>query len=101
MAKRTQPTAGGRLPLESMSRIVLSLIEMFVPSLMISRTTPWKARNAARVTTKDGMPTLATSMPSMRPMTTPVTMAATIATYHGTSWLVSSTARTAAQTPLA
>ncbi len=84
-----------------MARMVGSLTETFVPSFSRIRTTPWKPRNAASVTTKEGMPTLATSVPMSRPMTAPVSMAAVTAAYQGQPWSVSRMARTAAQTPLA
>ena len=77
-----------------------SVTEMFAPFLSISRATPWNARNAARVTTNDGMRTFATSVPSANPMTTPVTIDTSTARYHGQWLLVSSSARTAAHTPL-
>ena len=50
-----------------MARSTSSRTETLVPSSISSSTTPWKARNAARVTTKDGMPTLATRKPSDEP----------------------------------
>lgn len=62
---------------------------------------PWKDRNAASVTTNDGMPTFATMKPIASPMTRPVTSAASVAAYHGQPWNVSSTASTDAHTPLA
>ncbi len=84
-----------------MATITSSRTEMFVPSSTSTRTRPWKARNAARVTTNDGMPTLATSEPSTVPMITPVRMAAATQTYQGRPALARVTASTAAQTPLA
>ena len=62
---------------------------------------PWKARNAASVTTNDGMPTFDTRKPSTKPMTTPVSSAAGIAVYQLQPWLVSRIAMTAPHTPLA
>ena len=58
-------------------------MEMILPPSMSSSTTPWNARNAARVTTKDGMPIFATKVPRNRPTMLPVNIAAAIATYHG------------------
>ena len=59
-----------------------SRIETLLPPLSSISSTPWKARNAARVTTNDGMPTFATRKPSTRPMTRPVTSAAGMAQYQ-------------------
>ncbi len=73
---RPQLHPTGRLSLFS-DLMKPSGIEMFLPSPSRFSSTPWKARNAARVTTKDGMPTFDTSRPSSRPITTPVTSAAT------------------------
>ncbi len=99
-ASSSQPSTGLRLSF-AIARTVGSLTEMLVPSFSSISTTPWKPRNAASVTTKDGMPTLATSVPSSSPMAAPVSTAATTAAYQGQPWSVSRIASTAAQTPLA
>ena len=48
---------------------------MSPPSPMICSTTPCRPRNAARVTTNEGIPRRATSRPMHRPMTAPVASA--------------------------
>ena len=70
------------------------------PSPMISSTVPWKARNAARVTTNDGIPTRATSVPMVVPMSRPTSRAAATPSGHDQPQSVSTVASTAAQTPL-
>ena len=70
---RTQPCSGVNRPSKLIFLIVGSSTEMIVPPLMSSSTAPWKARNAASVTTNDGMPIFATSRPMTHPITTPVT----------------------------
>ncbi len=99
-ANSTQPTTGSSRPSALIARTCFSPTEMLVPPLMSNSITPWNARNAASVTTNDGMPIFATRKPMAVPITTPVARAARIARYHGTWCSVSSTARTAAHTPL-
>jgi hypothetical protein len=62
-------------------------------------TTPWNARNAASVTTKDGMPSFTTSAPSANPMRTPVARDAPIASGHARPQSVRITAMIEAHTP--
>ena len=65
----------------------LSVIEMLpcapLPFSTKNSSTPWKARNSASVTTKDGIRTLAHSQPVTSPITRPQTSAAPIAAGHG------------------
>ncbi len=70
-----------------------------MPPLSSTSRTPWKPRNAARVTTNDGMPNFDTRKPSTKPMTSPVIIAAGMAVYQLQPWLVSRTAMTAPHTP--
>ena len=78
-----QPSTGGRFLLPIARITVVADRDVLAAPRAASSTTPWKARNAASVTTKDGMPILATRKPSTRPITVPVTSAASTATYQG------------------
>src|SRR5918993_1056443 len=69
--KRAQPSHTGMVLL-LIARILLSRIGMVPPTPMILSRTPCRARNAASVTTKDGMPSRATSRPMSVPITAPV-----------------------------
>jgi hypothetical protein len=99
-AHRIQPHSGGRF-LFSMARMTSSRMGTLPPWPMISRTMPWKARKAARVTTNDGIPSLATSVPMAVPMARPVSRETATASGHDQPQSVSRVASTAAQTPLA
>ena len=66
---------------------------------MIFRARACSARKNASVTTKDGMPSLDTSVPSTRPMAAPHAMPAMVATHQGWSCLMMNQARTVAQAP--
>ncbi len=97
-AKNAHPAHSGRL-LFMTARIAGSRTGMVPPEPMTSSMTPCSARNAASVTTKDGMPRKATMLPSTKPTKAPVRTAASTATGQGAPPLLSSTASTAAEAP--
>ena len=74
-------------------------IRIVPPSPMILSRRPCRARKPASVTTKDGMPTRATSTPITSPITAPVARQASTPRYHGWSCLVETTPSTAPATP--
>ena len=98
MRKKIQLTVGDML-LFSTARIVGSSTRMVPPSPAKRSKIPWKAKNAARVTTKDGMPRRATNEPKRKPRSAPTAMLATNATYQGCPWLVIKITNTAPVTP--
>jgi hypothetical protein len=95
----SQPIQGFKLLL-STAMITLSNTEMFRPPDSSRSTTPWNARNAARVTTNDGMPTFDTRKPSRKPIAVPMRIDTITETYQTTWWSVSSTHSTAPHRPL-
>ena len=82
-------------------RIDGSLIPIVPPSPMTSSMTPWRPRKKAKVTTKLGIRSLATSRPIITPMMTPLAMEASTARYHGQLCSVTVTPSTAALVPAA
>ena len=72
---------------------------MVPPSPMITSITPWRPRKNARVTTNDGMPSLATSRPMIVPITAPVSRQAISDGIQGQPCSVITTPVTAAAVP--
>ncbi len=79
-------------PLSRLSSVLSVMLStpVFEPSTRIC--TPWKAMNAARVTTKDGMPMRARSQPSRTPATAPKAAAPRMASGQATPCFTDSTA---------
>ena len=100
IANRIHPASGDMLAFMIL-RMFGSSIPIVPPSPMMSRITPCNARNAAKVTTKLGMPSLATSRPISRPMMTPVSRVAPRAIHSGQPRWVKVTPSIAAQVPAA
>ena len=65
----------------------------------MSRRTPWKAKNADKVTTKDGIPSLALSAPIPKPSAVPITRLTRNAAYQGNLWLFMRRTMDAPHTP--
>ena len=96
----SQPSTTGMLSFMTVST-ASSRTGIVPPSPMMSSIAPWRARKAASVTTKLGMPSQATSRPMESPISTPVASAARMASGHAQPCSVSVTARIAAPMPAA
>ena len=81
------------------AKTVGSSMRIVPPSPASSSKIPWKAKNAAKVTTNEGIPSRATNVPSKKPRRTPTAILATRATYQGWPSLVIKITRTAPVTP--